>query len=447
MNRRNVYIVIPVLMPLSAYSACPDGTTAYLGPESNRYRNANGDCVELCGAGITSLNTSNGYRFDLFATRNTTPAINVQRGDTVCYIDLISGQSAGTLNIAHNDAIYHANPNSGQLCPASYTLSYSCGDGATGTPPESREMMWGDLYNRPDNAAGCIKPGYSFSEWKIDSTSLTAGTAYSYKYTSDKTMVAQWSPNTYGGAYLCNYCPGSTFTSSGYATGTYNSNFEVASSLSCSNPYGQTLLGYQLLDMYGNETGIQLTPGQSTTWSWPGNIQLRAVWSDDGGQVFPEPPAAYTLSYSCGDGATGTPPESQTVRYKLYYTGPYRAGTCNKPGYSLSGWQIDSTSISRGGSYSYNYTTDKTMVAQWTANVYGGAYLCNNGSTNSSYVSATFGNSITPSTTVCTAADGTTFAGYRVLDALGNDTGTVILPGSSWTWTVPGNIRLVALWE
>ena len=274
MNCRNVYIVIPVLMPLSAYSVCPDGFTAYLGPESNRYRNANGDCVELCGAGVTSLNTSNGYRFDLFATRNTTPAINVRHGDTVCYADLILGVSDGTLNVNYNDAIYHANPNSGQLCPTTYTLSYSCGDGATGTPPESREIGWGEMY-----------------------------------------------------------------------------------------------------------------------------------------------------------------------------TPPYDVGTCRKPGYSLSGWKIDSTSISKGNSYSYTYTTDKTMVAQWTANAYGGAYLCNNGATNSSYVNATFGGTITPSTTVCTAADGATFAGYRVLDAMGNDTGTVISPGSSWTWTVPGNIRLVALWE
>ena len=274
MNCRNVYIVIPVLMPLSAYSVCPDGTTAYLGPESNLYRNANGDCVELCGAGITSLNTSNGYRFDLFATKNTTPAINVRHGDTVCYADLIPGVSDGTLNVNYNDTTYHANPNSGQLCSASYTLSYSCGNGATGTPPES-----------------------------------------------------------------------------------------------------------------------------------------------------------------------------QTVWYKLSYTGPYSAGTCNKPGYFFSGWKIDSTSISKGGSYSYTYTSDKTMVAQWLANEYGGAYICDNGTTVSSYVNATFGGTVTPSTTVCTAADGMTFAGYRVLDALGNDTGAVISPGSSWTWTVPGNIRLVAIWN
>ncbi|MBE6458028.1 MAG: hypothetical protein E7011_04465 [Alphaproteobacteria bacterium] len=274
MNCRNVYIVIPVLMPLSAYSVCPDGTTAYLGPAVNLVRNFNGDCVELCGGGMTGLHTSNGYRFDLFATQGTFPAIHIKNGDTVCYADLISGQSDGTLNVSYNDAIYHANPNSGQLCPTTYTLSYSCGDGATGTPPESREMGWGDMY-----------------------------------------------------------------------------------------------------------------------------------------------------------------------------TPPYDVGTCRKPGYSLSGWKIDSTSLTKGQYYSYNYTTDKTMVARWTANTYVAPYLCNNGATNNRYVSTTFGNSITPRSTVCTAADGATFAGYRVLDALGNDTGIVISPGSSWTWTVPGNLRLVALWE
>jgi len=426
---------------MSVHAVCPDGTTAYLGPESTRYRNANGDCVELCGGGVTGLHTSNGYRFDLFATQGTFPAIHIKNGDTVCYADLISGQSDGTLNVSYNDAIYHANSNSGQLCPTTYTLSYSCGDGATGTPPESHEMGWGDMYTPPYDVGTCRKPGYSISGWKIDSTSLTKGQYYSYNYTTDKTMVAQWRANAYGAPYLCNYCPGSPFTNSDYVNVNYGGSFTSKSSLSCENPFNQTLLGYQVLDVYGDEAGVQLTPGQSTTWSWPGNIQLRAMWSE------PEVSTKYTLSYSCGDGATGIAPESKQIANGEMYTPPYDVGTCRKPGYSVSGWKIDSTSLSKGVYYTYNYTTDKTMVAQWTANAYGGAYLCNNGATNSSYVNATFGNSISPSGTVCTAADGATFAGYRVLDALGNDTGIVISPGASWTWTVPGNIRLVALWE
>jgi len=595
---------------MSVHAVCPDGTTAYLGPESTRYRNANGDCVELCGGGVTGLHTSNGYRFDLFATQGTFPAIHIKNGDTVCYADLISGQSDGTLNVSYNDAIYHANSNSGQLCPTTYTLSYSCGDGATGTPPESHEMGWGDMYTPPYDVGTCRKPGYSISGWKIDSTSLTKGQYYSYNYTTDKTMVAQWRANAYGAPYLCNYCPGSPFTNSDYVNVNYGGSFTSKSSLSCENPFNQTLLGYQVLDVYGDETGVQLTPGQTTTWSWPGNVQLRAMWSEPGvstvtkytlsyscgdgatgtppeskqiangetytpphnagtcrkpgysisgwkidsasltkGQYYsynyttdktmvaqwtanaygapylcnycpgspftnsdyvtanyggsftsksslscenpfnqtllgyqvldvygdeagvqltpgqsttwswpgniqlramwsePEVSTKYTLSYSCGDGATGIAPESKQIANGEMYTPPYDVGTCRKPGYSVSGWKIDSTSLSKGVYYTYNYTTDKTMVAQWTANAYGGAYLCNNGATNSSYVNATFGNSISPSGTVCTAADGATFAGYRVLDALGNDTGIVISPGASWTWTVPGNIRLVALWE
>ena len=87
------------------------------------------------------------------------------------------------------------------------------------------------------------------------------------------------------------------------------------------------------------------------------------------------------------------------------------------------------------------------MVAQWTANAYGGAYICDTGTTVSGYVNATFGGTVTLSATVCTATTDVKLVGYKITDAFGNDTGTVISPGSSWTWTVPGNIRLVALWE
>ncbi|MDW2958706.1 MAG: hypothetical protein R8M37_02760, partial [Alphaproteobacteria bacterium] len=116
-------------------------------------------------------------------------------------------------------------------------------------------------------------------------------------------------------------------------------------------------------------------------------------------------------------------------------------------GYYISGWKIDSNSLKNGGYYNYTYKTDKTMIAQWTANPYGGAYLCNNGTSNSSYITATYGGSVTPSTTVCTAASGATFAGYKILDVWGNDTGDVVASGASFTWTYPYNIRLQAIWE
>ena len=443
MYRFLLLILLVFCTEMSVFATCPDGYTEYLGPASNLVRNANGECSELCGSGITSLNTSNGYRFDLFATKNTIPAINIKYGDEICYADLITGSETGTLNIKVNDTTYHANVSTGELCPVTRTLSYSCGDGATGTPPDSIEVAYGDLYTAPYDAGTCRKDGYYISGWKIDSSSLSNGYYYNYTYSADKTMVAQWKANSYGAPYFCNYCAGGTATSSSYVTGTYASNFTPTASLSCLNPFSQTLQHYKVLDVWGNDTGETLTPGTATKWKWAGNIQLRAIWSE------PEMPSptTYTLSYSCGDGATGAPPASHSVVYNQLYTAPYDAGTCRKDGYYISGWKIDSSSLSNGYYYNYTYSADKTMVAQWKANSYGGAYLCNNGTSNSSYLTGTFGGSVTPSATVCTATDGTTFAGYKILDVWGNDTGDVVASGASMTWKYPSNIRLQAIWE
>ena len=436
---RFVVLCMFVCMPGVLWAACPDGFTEYRGP----VRDANGNCSELCAAGISSLNISNGASFDLFAQKNTPHAIHIKSGETICYADLIDGSMSGTLNVKVGNVTYHANPDSGNLCPVTYTLSYSCGDGATGTPPESRDIVWGDLYTAPYDAGTCIKPGYFISGWTIDSTLLTRGIMYNYKYTTDKTMVAQWSVNFYGAPIVCNYCnKNTTGTSTQYVNASYNSTFTPPASPTCTNPFNKTLDGYRVYDAFGNETDVVLSPGVTTQWIWMGNVQLRAQWS--GGDV---EPVYYNLSYSCGDGATGTPPDTHRVAYNQLYTVPYDAGTCIKPGYYLSGWKIDSSSKSKGSMNIYTYTTDKTMVAQWSPNSYGAAYLCDNGTTISTYLSGKYGSSYTPSTTACTAADGATFAGWRIADAYGNDTGDTVASGASFTWNYPYNIRLIAVWE
>ena len=97
--RRVLFLLYIFFIPYVVYATCPDGYVEYRGPASGYVRNVNGECSALCGAGVTSLNTSNGYKFDLFVSKNTTPAINIKIGDTVCYADLVAGASSGTLNI------------------------------------------------------------------------------------------------------------------------------------------------------------------------------------------------------------------------------------------------------------------------------------------------------------------------------------------------------------
>ena len=61
----------------------------------------------LCTAGITSLNTSGGLAFPLYAEKSTSPSIYVRYNNMVCYGDLEVGLSAGAVNVAYNDVVYH----------------------------------------------------------------------------------------------------------------------------------------------------------------------------------------------------------------------------------------------------------------------------------------------------------------------------------------------------
>ena len=270
---RFVVLCMFVCMPGVLLAACPDGFTEYLGPAGGLVRDANGNCSELCGSGISSLNTSNGASFDLFAQKNTPHALHIKSGETICYADLIDGSMSGTLNVKVGDVTYHANPDSGNLCPVTYTLSYSCGDGATGTPPESREMSWGDLYTAPYDAGTCVKPGYYLSGWKVDTSSLTVGNYYTYTYATDKTMVAQWAVNSYGAAYICDN--GTTISTS--LSGKYGSSY-TPSTTACTSSDGATFAGWRIADAYGNDTGDTVASGASFTWNYPYNIRLIAVW-------------------------------------------------------------------------------------------------------------------------------------------------------------------------
>jgi len=67
-----------------------------------------GQCLQICPAGITTLKTSNGVSIPLFAQRQTTPALNVGYAGQVCYGNLAPGAAAGALNINVGGQTYHA---------------------------------------------------------------------------------------------------------------------------------------------------------------------------------------------------------------------------------------------------------------------------------------------------------------------------------------------------
>ena len=75
---------------------------------------------------------------------------------------------------------------------------------------------------------------------------------------------------------------------------------------------------------------------------------------------------AYNVTYDCGDG-TGTPPATDTTAVEGETFSPVMVlkNSCRKTGYVLSGWKISGSDQVVRGPFTYQYSTDKTLTAQW----------------------------------------------------------------------------------
>ena len=66
-----------------------------------------GYCARYCAAGVTHIHLGTGLKIPLYSAKRTTPSINVRHNGTVCYADLIEGESTG-LHVKYNGKTYHA---------------------------------------------------------------------------------------------------------------------------------------------------------------------------------------------------------------------------------------------------------------------------------------------------------------------------------------------------
>ena len=96
-----------------------------------------------------------------------------------------------------------------------YPVTYSCGSGATGTPPATNTAMYDTTFITANNT-NCTKENWQFSGWQVSGTDdiKPAGKGFTWKYTEAKNLVAKWvqTPGNCGiGQYYdsgsCHSCP------------------------------------------------------------------------------------------------------------------------------------------------------------------------------------------------------------------------------------------------
>lgn len=85
----------------------PNGNDCPWACDSGYGQTANGECLALCTAGITELHVGD-YVFNLYATKQTSPALHVKYNDTICYVSLATGTGTNAMHIKTSDGtIYH----------------------------------------------------------------------------------------------------------------------------------------------------------------------------------------------------------------------------------------------------------------------------------------------------------------------------------------------------
>ena len=66
-----------------------------------------GTCADLCPGDHHTLRTSTGLILPMYAEKQITPSINIQMGENVCYVNLLSGASNDAINVSYDGATYH----------------------------------------------------------------------------------------------------------------------------------------------------------------------------------------------------------------------------------------------------------------------------------------------------------------------------------------------------
>ena len=156
-----------------------------------------------------------------------------------------------------------------------YTLTYSCGSGV-GTPPASATATYDADFKPAANS--CSRTGYTFAGWEVSGTSdvKTAGSAFAWKYTENKTFTATWAAKTYTVSFNAN---GGTGGQSSSVTATYDAKMPT---IDTTKP---TKMACKFMGWYDNATytsGKQYytaAGASARVWDKTANTTLYAGWN------------------------------------------------------------------------------------------------------------------------------------------------------------------------
>jgi hypothetical protein len=251
--------------------------------------------------------------------------------------------------------------------------------------------------------------GYSFTNWTENGNVVSTNANYTFTVNANRTLVANFTLNSYTITATANPTAGGTVTGGG------SYNYGASCALTATANQGYTFTNW-------TENGNVVSTNANYTFTVNANRTLVANFTAN----------TYTINVSANPSNGGTVSGSGTYTHGQSCTVVATANT----GFAFTNWTENGNVVSTNASYTFTVNSNSTLVANFTANTYTINVSANpsNGGTVSGSGTYTYGQSCT---VVATANTGFTFTNWT-------ENGNLVSTNTNYTFTVTGNRNLVA---
>ncbi len=291
------------------------------------------------------------------------------------------------------------------IAPSTYTITVAANPSNGGT------VTGGGTYNNGQSCTVTATPntGYTFVNWTENGTQVSTSASYTFTVSGNRSLVANFTENTYNVTVSAN--PNNGGTASGGGTFTHGQSCTVTATANT---------GYTFNNW--TENGSVVSSNASYTFSVSTNRTLVANFTIN----------SYTITATADPSNGGTVAGTGTYTHGQNCTLTATAST----GYTFTNWTENGNVVSTNASYSFAVDGDRSLVAHFSVNSYTITATVDpsNGGTVSGSGTYTYGQSCT---LTVVPSIGYTFINWT-------ENGTQVSSQATYTFTVTGNRNLVA---
>ena len=293
-----------------------------------------------------TVNATNGNGALATLTRNGEIMGSATINNGTCNITFAAPGTTGTATLTvfgYNKITYIATVNITGGGGTQYNVTVSANPTVGGT------VTGGGSYNQGANCTvtATANSGYTFTNWTENGTVVSTQANYTFTVNGNRTLVAnfQAQPQSYTITVSANPTNGGTVTGGGsYQQG-------QSCTVTATPATGFTFLRW-------TENGSQVSTNASYTFTVTGNRTLVAQ--------FQAQPQNYTVSVSANPTNGGTVSGGGTYQQGQQCTVHATANT----GYTFTNWTENGNVVSTNANYSFTVTSNRTLVANFTAQTY-----------------------------------------------------------------------------